>query len=190
MITGVLHSVSRKETVPMQKFKMLIARLLLTIMVSCTFITDAPLQFQNAPQITVQAATTYNRATIKKVQKKLNKYGYDCGDPDGIAGSKTKKAIKKYQRDNDLTVTSTINAKLLKSLNVKPVKDAPSSSTASQNNQSSVGASDTNELTVYITDTGSKYHRSGCRYLSRSKHAIAKSDAQSRGYDACSVCNP
>ena len=176
----------------MEKFKTLIARLILTVMLSCTLISNAPFQMQDGSQtvMTVHAATSYNRATIKKVQKKLNKYGYDCGDPDGIAGSKTRKAVKKYQQDNDLTVTGTINSKLLDSLGVKPVKDAPAASTASQSSNNSAGSSDTNELTVYITDTGSKYHRSGCRYLSRSKHAISKSDALSRGYDACSVCRP
>lgn len=44
--------------------------------------------------------------------------------------------------------------------------------------------------TVYITNTGSKYHRSGCRYLSRSKIAISKTTAIARGYTACSVCRP
>lgn len=45
------------------------------------------------------------------------------------------------------------------------------------------------EITVYITKTGSKYHRSGCQYLSKSKIAISLSDAKS-GYGACSKCNP
>ena len=44
------------------------------------------------------------------------------------------------------------------------------------------------ENTVYITNTGSKYHQYGCRYLSQSCHKISLSDAQSQGYDACSVC--
>lgn len=44
--------------------------------------------------------------------------------------------------------------------------------------------------TVYITRTGSKYHSSGCRYLSKSKIAISKSDAKARGYTACKVCRP
>lgn len=45
-------------------------------------------------------------------------------------------------------------------------------------------------VTVYITDTGSKYHRDGCRYLSRSKHAISKSRAIAEGYEPCKVCKP
>lgn len=46
----------------------------------------------------------------------------------------------------------------------------------------------TTEETVYITTSGSKYHRSGCSYLSKSQIAISLSDAQSRGYTACSRC--
>jgi hypothetical protein len=44
--------------------------------------------------------------------------------------------------------------------------------------------------TVYITKTGEKYHRSGCRYLSASKIAISLADAKARGYTPCSVCDP
>lgn len=44
--------------------------------------------------------------------------------------------------------------------------------------------------TVYITKTGIKYHEGTCRYLSRSKIAISLSDANARGYTACSVCKP
>lgn len=44
--------------------------------------------------------------------------------------------------------------------------------------------------TVYITRTGEKYHRSGCRYLSQSKIAISLADAKARGYTPCSVCDP
>jgi len=44
--------------------------------------------------------------------------------------------------------------------------------------------------TVYITSTGSKYHRGSCSYLSSSKIAISLSNAKSKGYTACSVCDP
>lgn len=49
--------------------------------------------------------------------------------------------------------------------------------------------SDEDSQTVYITDTGEKYHRGSCRYLSHSKHAISLKDAK-RGYTACKVCRP
>jgi len=44
--------------------------------------------------------------------------------------------------------------------------------------------------TVYITKTGKKYHRDGCRYLASSKIAISLKDAKARGYTACKVCWP
>lgn len=44
------------------------------------------------------------------------------------------------------------------------------------------------EETVYVTNTGSKYHRYGCQYLSQSCIAIDLSDAEAQGYTACSRC--
>lgn len=44
--------------------------------------------------------------------------------------------------------------------------------------------------TVYITNTGECYHRSGCSSLRRSKIAISKSKAVSEGYRACKRCKP
>lgn len=43
------------------------------------------------------------------------------------------------------------------------------------------------ERTVYITNSGSKYHSGGCRYLRRSAIPMSLSQAQ-RMYSACSVC--
>jgi competence protein ComEC len=45
-------------------------------------------------------------------------------------------------------------------------------------------------ITVYVTRTGAKYHRDGCRYLSRSKIATTLKDAVARGFGPCSVCKP
>lgn len=46
------------------------------------------------------------------------------------------------------------------------------------------------DVTVYITRTGKKYHRAGCRYLSKSMIPISLKDAKARGYGPCSVCGP
>ncbi len=46
------------------------------------------------------------------------------------------------------------------------------------------------EVTVYVTNTGSKYHRGGCGYLSRSKISISKKKAVAAGYGTCSRCRP
>ena len=46
------------------------------------------------------------------------------------------------------------------------------------------------DATVYVTKTGKKYHRDGCRYLSKSQIPISLSNAKTQGYGPCSVCNP
>ena len=43
---------------------------------------------------------------------------------------------------------------------------------------------------VYITKTGTKYHREGCRYLSKSAIPIKKREAIARGYTPCLRCEP
>jgi micrococcal nuclease len=45
-------------------------------------------------------------------------------------------------------------------------------------------------VTVYITRTGAKYHGAGCSYLRRSSIPISLKDAVQRGYTPCSRCNP
>lgn len=42
---------------------------------------------------------------------------------------------------------------------------------------------------VYVTNSGTKYHRSGCSYL-KSKRSISLSEAKRLGYTACSRCDP
>jgi endonuclease/exonuclease/phosphatase family metal-dependent hydrolase len=44
--------------------------------------------------------------------------------------------------------------------------------------------------TVYITETGTKYHLAGCQYLSKSKIPITLREACAKGYSPCSVCDP
>lgn len=49
-------------------------------------------------------------------------------------------------------------------------------------------SSDDQSETVYITNTGSKYHSAGCRYLKKSQIPMSLSEAKRQGYTACSVC--
>ena len=43
---------------------------------------------------------------------------------------------------------------------------------------------------VYITLSGTKYHRAGCSYLNDSAVMTSRSAAIADGYTACSRCNP
>ena len=44
-------------------------------------------------------------------------------------------------------------------------------------------------VTVYVTETGSKYHAAGCQYLSKSCIPMELEDAQ-KSYEPCSKCHP
>jgi hypothetical protein len=44
-------------------------------------------------------------------------------------------------------------------------------------------------ITVYITKTGEKYHRDGCRFLSRSRIPMPLKEAVKR-FEPCKVCRP
>jgi hypothetical protein len=46
------------------------------------------------------------------------------------------------------------------------------------------------EVTVYVTKSGTKYHRAICRHLAKSKVPISLKDAKARGYTPCRVCKP
>lgn len=41
---------------------------------------------------------------VKELQRLLNKIGYNCGDADGIFGTKTEEAVKRFQTDHGLKV--------------------------------------------------------------------------------------
>ncbi|MCM1244563.1 MAG: peptidoglycan-binding protein [Roseburia sp.] len=57
-----------------------------------------------------------SRQETKKYQKMLNALGYTCGTPDGILGSKSKSAIRKFQKKYNLAVTGTFNKKTKKKI--------------------------------------------------------------------------
>ena len=84
------------------------------------------------------------------------------------------------------TITATANGKQVSTnvvvTNPQPVKNYQSNVSADRN--------DDVAYTVYKTRTGDCYHRSGCRYLSRSCIPVSRSSAISQGLRACSVCNP
>ena len=69
-------------------------------------------------------------------------------------------------------------------------KSSSSSSTAVSSAETVQESAPSTSYTVYITKTGEKYHRDGCRYLKKSQIAIDKDDAVAQGYTPCSVCNP
>lgn len=91
-------------------------------------------------------------------------------------------------------ISASVDGKTTKcNVTVKKPQEKSNNQTASnstaqkktqQKNTTNIG------YTVYITNTGDKYHRGNCRYLKKSKIAISVNDAINQGYDPCKVCRP
>jgi micrococcal nuclease len=45
-------------------------------------------------------------------------------------------------------------------------------------------------VTVYVTNSGTKYHVSGCSALRKSAVAVSLGDAARSGYEPCAICKP
>ena len=69
----------------------------------------------------VYAENTSSPETIQKVQIALNEAGYDCGNPDGIAGNATRAAITAFRADKHLGDSTEIDGTLLTVLGVSDV---------------------------------------------------------------------
>lgn len=59
----------------------------------------------NSIQLKAGSSIAISKDLIKIVQDVLNQKGYDCGSVDGIAGDKTKNAIKKFIDENQTDST-------------------------------------------------------------------------------------
>lgn len=103
-----------------------------------------------------------------------------------------------YRTDKKGAIVFKTNGKKLKKSFIKVThsssksssssKNTTSNKTNSNNNSNSNNSSSSNVTWVYVTETGTKYHKDGCRYLSQSKIKKKLSDAQAEGYEPCSVC--
>lgn len=98
-----------------------------------------------------------------------NATGYDLGYTEGYEAAAADIALQ-----SSAETDSSENAETL-----SPVSDEPVATTA---------AADAEEI-VYVTNTGTKYHKDGCSSLSASKIPISLSDAIAQGYTACSRCH-
>ncbi len=112
------------------KKKIIVSVVLLLLTV--TFVTA--LLFENAP--VVEALSKYgSRGTeVRTIQEKLKRWGYYTGGVDGIYGSLTVSAVKKFQQKNGLKVDGIAGTQTLKAMGIMN----SSSSGSSTNNSSNV----------------------------------------------------
>ena len=68
------------------------------------------------------SAVTYKRGStgsvVTQIQTKLKSWGYYTGEVDGVYGSKTEAAVKKFQRNNGLTADGMAGPQTLSALGV------------------------------------------------------------------------
>jgi len=64
----------------------------------------------------------YEKGSVLNTQKKLQELGYNPGPLDGIWGKRTKSALKKFQHDNDLRVTGTLDSETKTKLGIIPLE--------------------------------------------------------------------
>lgn len=91
--------------------------------------TAAP---ESQPVVEYKDATT-----IRIVQQALNDKGYNCGNPDGVAGGNTTTAITQYQTENGITANGLVTDELLQSLGVVEKVQEAVAAEASKNEYSS-----------------------------------------------------
>ncbi len=60
--------------------------------------------------------TTRSDSTVKRAQEALHAAGYSVGVPDGVAGTRTVAAIRKFQADKGLPVSGTLDDQTLNAL--------------------------------------------------------------------------
>lgn len=84
--------------------------------------------------------------------------------------------------------TGAVSGKAVKSsVKSSSAKKATTSSKKTSKKKKATSTSSSGGSWVYITNTGTKYHKSGCHYL-KSKIKISLAAAKAKGYTACKVC--
>jgi len=137
---------------------------------------------------------------------KGNKYGHP---KQGVLERLNSHGVKVYRTDEAGTIIATSDGTNI-TFDKEASSIAKSSSSSQGSSNSSTGQkSKSSEITeskggtktttepetdykeeVYITKTGSKYHRGNCRHLKSSKIPISLEKAKSDGYEPCKTCKP
>ena len=84
---------------------------------------------------TVQALSKYGSTgnEVKQIQTKLKNWGYYTGSVDGIYGSKTLAAVKRFQQKNGLTVDGIAGPKTLAAMGITSSGNSSSSTNTNSN---------------------------------------------------------
>ena len=107
-------------------------RCIVLLILVVTFITTLSLQYSKADALSKYGS---RGSEVRTIQEKLKRWGYYTGNIDGIYGSQTVAAVKRFQQKNGLTVDGIAGPQTLKSMGIMT---SSSSSSSSSNNSSNV----------------------------------------------------
>lgn len=140
---------------------------------------------------------------VELVQVRLTDLGYSVGSIDGVYGTKTAEAVKKFQECNGINATGEVDENTYKAIFSNSAKRASVSvsSTKKSKNKSVPTNEDYREKatkgTKYVLNTNTKkFHKSTCRYVKKIKPSNYKEyngtreEVIAKGYDPCKVCSP
>ncbi len=115
------------------------------------------------------------------------------------ADKSSEKAKKSTKSSNTSKQESSATSSVAETAPVEtaPAETAPAPAAENTQSEATAPAESSTEAdtrtasteTVHITETGSKYHRAGCRYL-KSDIEVTLEEALARGLTPCGVCNP
>ena len=142
-------------------------------------------------------------AVIAIIQQSLNNHGYDCGSPDGIAGTATANAIERYRNDHSISGNS-IDAALALALGVNAYdlldasqKDVSKTSQTDIRNGQTGDPTDSSPNVTYIINMNTgKFHYPDCNSVSqmaehnKKEYTGLRDDLIRQGYEPCQRCNP
>ncbi len=77
-----------------------------------------PDEWRGQASSSASAGLTGEKALVQKAQAMLNQRGFEVGQPDGVMGPKTKRAIMEFQRSAGIPATGKVDKKLLSSLGI------------------------------------------------------------------------
>ncbi|CDI49276.1 metallo beta-lactamase superfamily hydrolase [Clostridium tetani 12124569] len=111
---------------------------------------------------------------------------FNCDPGTYNAGENKKKENSVQAIKSSKSTNSSNNTKINSSNN--NTKSSSSNNTSKSVTNSALSQS--NEQTIYVTNTEGKYHRGGCQYLRKSQIPMNESDAINQGYAPCNKCRP
>ncbi len=127
---------------------------------------------------------------------KDNKYGH----PAEVTLTRLSDAgIKTYRTDTQGTITAGTDGdgyvfdkkpSLIADSRTTETPNITTNVTTNATTNNTVNPTSEASKTVYITNTGEKYHNEGCKSLSKSKIPISLEEAKKKGFSACGICKP